>query len=70
LREQYGDDIITELDYRQPENFLKLISKDSDVRDQFAKLKMVADAQAKTIRDLERENEGLKKQLRRLAPQA
>ena len=52
LRERYGEDIITELDYRKPDNFLKMISKDSDLRDQFAKLKMVADTQAKTICDL------------------
>jgi hypothetical protein len=65
LKDTYGDDIIMELDYRRPENFLALIAKDSDasVRDQYAKLKMLADGQGKRIQALERENEQLKKRV-------
>lgn len=65
LRDTYGEDIIMELDYREPDNFLALIAKDSDasVRDKYGKLKLLADGQASKIRDLERENAQLRKQV-------
>ena len=70
LRKTYGEDIIAALDYRQPDSFLALIAKDSDatVRDKYAALKSLADSQAKTIRDLERDNVQLKKRLARHEP--
>ncbi len=67
LRSKYGDDLIMEIDYSNPEEFLKVIGADSDemLRENFIKLKMLADEQASTITDMKRDNERLKKELRR-----
>lgn len=67
LRERFGSDVIAEVDVRRPGNFLALIGgeTDSDLKDKFTKLRLLADEQAKTIRSLEHDIEGLKKQSRR-----
>ncbi len=70
LKEHYGEDVIAELDYRHPENFVALLGDltDGEVRQKYGQLKTLADAQAKQIRDLEKDNEQLKKQVARLKP--
>lgn len=67
LRERFGADIIAEVDVRKPGNFLALVGGETDgeLRDKFTKLRLLADEQAKTIKGLERDNDALKKQLRR-----
>lgn len=68
LKDTYGPDIITELDYHNPQNFIALLGNDTDgeVREKYAKLKVLADNQGKALRELEKENIQLKRQLERL----
>lgn len=68
MRETYGEDCIRELDYGNPDDIYKIIptGTDDEIRESYMKLKAVVDQQAKSIRDLERDNAQLKKQVERL----
>ena len=70
LKRTLGEDCIFELDYRNPDKFLSVVGKvgDENLKGQFMQLKLVAEEQARTIKNLERENAQLKKQLERQKP--
>jgi len=55
LKEKYGNDVITTIDYKDPDGYLKIvgINNPAKLKENFASLKLLCDKQAERIKELE-----------------